>query len=44
VSLVERGASDPKVSTLTAIQKVLEEAGVEFTNGSQPGVRMKASQ
>ena len=40
---IERGASDPKASTLTAIQRVLEAAGVEFTNGDAPGVRLRAS-
>ena len=38
---IERGASDPKASTLKAIQRVLEQAGVEFTNGSRPGVRLR---
>ena len=31
-----------KVETLDAIVKAFERAGVEFTNGDQPGVRMKA--
>ena len=39
---IERGASDPKASTLSAIQRVLEEAGVEFTNGNEPGVKLKS--
>ena len=39
---IEGGQSDPKASTLRAIQRVLEEAGAEFTNGDQPGVRLKA--
>ena len=39
---IEREAADPKASTLAAIQRALEGAGVEFTNGGQPGVRMKA--
>jgi predicted transcriptional regulator len=38
---IESGNSDPKVSTLVAIKKALESAGVEFTNGDQPGVRLK---
>ena len=37
---IERGEADPKASTLRAIQRALEEAGVEFTNGDQPGVRL----
>ncbi len=38
---IERGESDPKASTLRAIRRVLEEAGVEFTNGDQPGIRLR---
>lgn len=30
-----------KVSTLEAIAKAFDKAGVEFTNGDAPGVRMK---
>jgi transcriptional regulator with XRE-family HTH domain len=29
-----------KPSTVAAIQSALEEAGIEFTNGSAPGVRL----
>lgn len=29
--------------TLRKVQAALEEAGVEFTNGGQPGVRLKAA-
>jgi transcriptional regulator with XRE-family HTH domain len=38
---IERGASDPKASTLTAVQHVLEAAGIEFTNGGEPGVKLR---
>lgn len=38
---IERGATDPRTSTLTAIIRALESAGVEFTNGDQPGVRLR---
>lgn len=38
---IERGSSDPKASTLTAIRGALEGAGIEFTNGGEPGVKMK---
>lgn len=40
---IERGASDPKASTLSAIQKALEAAGVIFVpeNGEGPGVRLR---
>jgi len=36
----ERGARQPQRSTADAIKRALEAAGVEFTNGDQPGVRM----
>src|SRR5271163_3258619 len=36
---IENGA-DAKQSTMDASQRALESAGVEFTNGEQPGVRM----
>lgn len=39
---IETAASDPKASTLSAIQRALEAAGVEFTNGNRPGLRMKS--
>jgi predicted transcriptional regulator len=38
---IETSTSDPKASTLSAIQKALEAAGIEFTNGEQPGVRLR---
>lgn len=40
---IERGAADPKASTLGAIQKALEGAGVIFVaeNGEGPGVRLR---
>src|SRR6202051_365617 len=39
VTRIENG-SDAKQSTMDALQRALEEAGVEFTNGDQPGVRL----
>jgi len=43
VTRIENGA-DAKQSTMDALQRALEAAGVEFTNGDQPGVRLtKAS-
>lgn len=40
---IERGSADPKVSTLAAIQRALEAAGVIFVpeNGEGPGVRLR---
>lgn len=32
-----------KPRTIEAIQRALESAGVEFTNGNKPGVRVKAT-
>jgi len=37
----EKGRRLPGRNNLAAIQQVLEEAGVEFTNGKAPGVRLK---
>jgi transcriptional regulator with XRE-family HTH domain len=39
VSRIELGA-DAKQSTIEAIQRALEAAGIEFTNGDKPGVRV----
>ena len=39
VTRVENGA-DAKQSTINRLQSALEAAGVEFTNGDQPGVRL----
>jgi len=37
----ERGTIQPSGWVLTVLRTALEAAGVEFTNGGQPGVRMK---
>jgi predicted transcriptional regulator len=37
----EKGRRVPMRNNLAAIQRVLEEAGVEFTNGDTPGVRLR---
>jgi DNA-binding XRE family transcriptional regulator len=37
----EKGRTNPTKNTLAAIQRVLEEAGVEFTNGEAPGLRLR---
>ncbi len=39
----ERGARVPYPNNLAAIRTALEAAGVEFTNGDAPGVRLRAS-
>jgi hypothetical protein len=35
------GPEQPTKNNLAAIQRVLEEAGVEFTNGDAPGLRLR---
>jgi len=37
----EKGRRVPTRNNLAAIQRVFEEAGVEFTNGDAPGVRLR---
>jgi transcriptional regulator with XRE-family HTH domain len=39
----EAGKRDPYTRTLDELRAALEAAGVEFTNGGQPGVRLKAT-
>jgi transcriptional regulator with XRE-family HTH domain len=38
----ENGHSSPMNATLDVLQRALEAAGVEFTNGGEPGVKLKA--
>ena len=38
---IEHGKSNGTPATLAAIRKALEKAGVQFTNGKRPGVRLK---
>ena len=42
ISHFEAGQRTPIPANLKAIQRALEDAGAEFTNGDQPGVRLKA--
>lgn len=37
----ENGKITPHRATLAMMQRALESAGVEFTNGNAPGVRLK---
>jgi transcriptional regulator with XRE-family HTH domain len=39
----ENEKSTPQRATLDVIQRALEAAGVEFTNGQQPGVRLASA-
>ena len=43
ISLVENGKTDPRASTLTAIQNTFEKAGIVFLpeNGGGAGVRLR---
>lgn len=41
INTLERRIANPKMDTLAAIQKALEKAGVEFTDG--PGVKLKSA-
>jgi len=43
VTRFENGLSEPNKLTLLAMQRALEDGGVEFTNGDQPGVRLKGA-
>ena len=40
VHQLEAGISQPRRATLDVIQRAFEVAGIEFTNGDQPGVRL----
>ena len=40
-SSIETARSNPKASTLAAIVKALEREGAEFTNGDEPGVKLR---
>ena len=39
----ETGTRNPSGALADRLRRALESAGVEFTNGGQPGVRMKAA-
>ena len=40
----ETGVHEPRESTMRQVIQAIEDRGVEFTNGGQPGVRFKAKQ
>ncbi len=42
VTNIETERSSADDATLDAIRRALEKAGVEFTNGKRPGVRLRA--
>jgi len=37
----EAGKGEPRRATLAVIEQALQVAGVEFTNGDRPGVRLR---
>lgn len=41
VRAFERGTTQPRNATIAAMQRALEAAGVEFTNGDEPGIKAK---
>ena len=41
ITAIELGKSKPTPETIAQLQGALESAGVEFTNGKRPGVRLK---
>jgi hypothetical protein len=42
IATFETGKRSPYDRTLADIQRALESAGVEFTNGDEPGVKLRA--
>jgi transcriptional regulator with XRE-family HTH domain len=42
IQSIEKNGSDPRASSLRAIEAAFEAAGVEFTNGGEPGVKKRA--
>ena len=44
IARVELGTGAPRTSTLAAIRAALETAGVEFTNGDEPGVKLRKAE
>jgi len=41
IARIEAGETAPRGSTVMAIRAALEAAGIEFTNGDAPGVRLR---
>jgi transcriptional regulator with XRE-family HTH domain len=41
VSHFETGRRQPSIATVSEIRFILEKAGVEFTDGSKPGVKLR---
>lgn len=43
VNSFEQGLREPRPTTLDAIRQALEDRGIEFFNGEEPGVRLRPS-
>jgi predicted transcriptional regulator len=41
VASIEAGTMKPRASTVAKLREAIESRGVEFTNGDNPGVRLK---
>ena len=39
----ETGKHDPRPATVAVLQRALEDRGIEFANGGEPGVRLRPS-
>ncbi len=39
---IEGGKADPRLSTVNAIRRALEDGGAVFTDGDEPGVKIRA--
>lgn len=39
----ETGQNEPRALTLSTLQRVLEDRGIEFSNGGEPGVKLRPS-
>lgn len=39
----ESGQRDPRHSTVASLQQALEDRGIEFSNGGEPGVKLRPS-
>ena len=39
----EKATQEPRPATIAVIQRALEDRGIEFMNGGEPGVRLRPS-
>lgn len=43
INAIENGRASPRASTLTKIRDAFERRGIEFSNGDEPGVKLRPS-